>query len=450
MPSRRRAWLTPDTPPPETFRGRCFSVPDDETLVAAVTGALLPLTQPENWEEHGSMSADDTADIMSTAFEAFVSGDCAGETEPCPPPSHGGRRIVRLNPVTGHWEQTTDDGFGWEEPDGTYALPSQVGREELTDEEKMCAAATNAAHTLKLLYDQALADFADEYSAAEILDHFGEVAGTLIAAGLEFLIDALGPWASITFDLFFNGIDIISQNVWTDDFEATLTCLLLRNATITDGIVTFDFQAVNRDLVFEHVSSVDDVLWIAQVEYMLMTIGADGLNLAGETTTVEGDCVDCGTWCVYWDMEHDNIFGSEWEIFEGVENADHSVQWVHYTSGYDGALNRLGVRLTVDTSLCVIKYIGARVFAPSGGGTCYHYRLVTNHTGLATTPYDVFSYSVGTDYDHNSGGQAADASTGASSTIEIRVTTNSSSAFRLRGLKISGTGVNPFVTGTGC
>jgi len=153
---------------------------------------------------------------------------------------------------------------------------------------------------LKLLYDQALADFADEYSAAEILDHFGEVAGTLIAAGLEFLIDALGPWASITFDLFFNGIDIISQNVWTADFEATLTCLLLRNASIEGDIVTFDFQAVNRDLVFEHVSSVDDVLWIAQVEYMLMTIGADGLNLAGETTTVEGDCVDCGTWCNYW------------------------------------------------------------------------------------------------------------------------------------------------------
>ncbi len=115
-----------------------------------------------------------------------------------------------------------------------------VGRAEETQDEKKCAAATNAAHTLKLLYDQALADFADDYSPAEMFDHFGELVGTLLGSALELLIDALGPWAALTFDLFSDGIDIISENVWTAAFESKLTCLLLENASIdANGVTTF-------------------------------------------------------------------------------------------------------------------------------------------------------------------------------------------------------------------
>jgi len=87
-------------------------VPDDLALVGAVTGALLPLTYPENWEQFGTMTPEQAAGVMSAAFEAFVASDCVGGE--CPPPTiiaadGEPKRIYRKHPTTGKIEQMVDD-----------------------------------------------------------------------------------------------------------------------------------------------------------------------------------------------------------------------------------------------------------------------------------------------------------------------------------------------------
>jgi hypothetical protein len=64
----RRAWLTPDTVAGST---RCYrlSIPDDEASMAFVVGALLLLTDPENWEEFGDKTPDEMADIFDAVLQ---------------------------------------------------------------------------------------------------------------------------------------------------------------------------------------------------------------------------------------------------------------------------------------------------------------------------------------------------------------------------------------------
>jgi len=90
------AWLTPDTIP-TTELCRALFIPDDIALIAAVSGALLPLADAENWELYGAKTPQETADAMFSMLEAFWSGGC--------------------NPVTqvdrfSHWETQGTNGGG--------------------------------------------------------------------------------------------------------------------------------------------------------------------------------------------------------------------------------------------------------------------------------------------------------------------------------------------------
>lgn len=55
------AWLTVDTLP-STIRILSFMVPDDDTWLAQLRGALVPLTYEENFEEFGAVTPRDNAD----------------------------------------------------------------------------------------------------------------------------------------------------------------------------------------------------------------------------------------------------------------------------------------------------------------------------------------------------------------------------------------------------
>src|SRR5512137_2403189 len=136
----RRAWLTPDAPTPEVERCRRITVPDDLVFVGAVTGALLPLTDPDNWEQSGTMSPSEAAGIMSASFEDFVASDCEGMGG-CPPPTipDTDYPFVRRNPATGNFEEF--NGEEWVEPSGDNAIPAPTAREETTADERKCSAA---------------------------------------------------------------------------------------------------------------------------------------------------------------------------------------------------------------------------------------------------------------------------------------------------------------------
>jgi microcystin-dependent protein len=100
------AWLTADTAPVQ-HRALVLYVPDDDELLAAAFGALLLLSEPENWEQYGTATADETAD----AFRDAVLRTIAREGQAMP-----------VGAMTAYAGATLPDGFLW--CDGSAVLES--------------------------------------------------------------------------------------------------------------------------------------------------------------------------------------------------------------------------------------------------------------------------------------------------------------------------------------
>jgi len=63
----KNAWLTPDDAPTNTKCWRVF-VPEGEIYEAAMRGALLMLTEVQNWEQHGTQTPEDVAQAFLDAW----------------------------------------------------------------------------------------------------------------------------------------------------------------------------------------------------------------------------------------------------------------------------------------------------------------------------------------------------------------------------------------------
>lgn len=72
-------YLTGDSLPAETVCGRLL-IPNEVQVIANINGALLELTNPDNWEAFGATSVDDTVAAMKAMIEAFFDDDCSGES----------------------------------------------------------------------------------------------------------------------------------------------------------------------------------------------------------------------------------------------------------------------------------------------------------------------------------------------------------------------------------
>lgn len=297
----KKAWLTPDTPPPEDERGRCFSVPDDLQLVGAVTGALLPLTDENNWEAFGSMTPAEAADIMSTAFEAFVSGDCAAECPPFVQPDNE-LPFFRRN-AAGRFEQLLSDG-SWGEPVGDYAIPTPAAREEETEEEQTCNAAANAAAVLATLYE-AMTDF----YATEVDPYLNQIewafqVSVVIGAAFGNISAAWVSLVEFAWDVFCAALGEVFYSEWDAQWQERLTCILQSVMTIDEnGVARFNLSEVNNELVGFLVPIVDDYFRLRwQVWYMIQFLGVEGLEAAAAQTAETGDCVSCSDWFYTFDF----------------------------------------------------------------------------------------------------------------------------------------------------
>jgi len=72
----RLGWLTPDEIPSEGIR-RWLCIPNTPALLAAVTGALLPLAYTESWEQYGNVTSEEAALAMSLMLEEFLAQESA-------------------------------------------------------------------------------------------------------------------------------------------------------------------------------------------------------------------------------------------------------------------------------------------------------------------------------------------------------------------------------------
>jgi len=69
------AWLTPDEIPEATI---CLPlvIPNDEGIIAAVTGALVPLLYSSSWEQFGTVTPAAMAAAMQTMFGSLFTDNC--------------------------------------------------------------------------------------------------------------------------------------------------------------------------------------------------------------------------------------------------------------------------------------------------------------------------------------------------------------------------------------
>lgn len=75
MPTRN-GWLTPDTIPADRIC-RVLSIPKEyEYIIPAVMGALYPLTQPENWEQFGTVTPHQMAAAMLQMYFSIAGDNC--------------------------------------------------------------------------------------------------------------------------------------------------------------------------------------------------------------------------------------------------------------------------------------------------------------------------------------------------------------------------------------
>lgn len=68
-------WLTGNNAAAGTICRRVL-IPADINLRAAVNGALTKLTEAHNWEQYGTLTPEQCADLMSAMYDAFLADDC--------------------------------------------------------------------------------------------------------------------------------------------------------------------------------------------------------------------------------------------------------------------------------------------------------------------------------------------------------------------------------------
>lgn len=432
----RRAWLTPDTPPPEEERGRCFSVPDDLALVGAVTGALIPLTNADNWEAYGTMTPQEAADIMSAAFESFVDSDCSNA---CPPPVLPvvETPIYRQNPTTGRWEYIGPDG--WVEPTGDGAIPDPAAREEETEALQKCGAASNAANSLKELYSAILGVYDSEIEP--LLNQIEIAAQIAVAYGTSFgpVSQSFLAYAGAAWETFTYLLDQITENDWNAAWMEELVCILNSNVTVTDGVAHFDLFNVNNDLVGFILPVIDDFVRVRwQTWFLIQCIGSQGLDIAGATTAVEGACVTCDTWCV--SLSPGDFGFTQVSGYKGYIDSNGLIR-----EEWDGSVWQQRMEITVDTTNCVITRVGM-VWDRTGGGSATYAKVWAE-------PVTSGLYA---DASQNFGGTwlTADNPANHSNSNSTKVKTFSYCAenknFQVNTVTVMGTGINPFGIGSNC
>lgn len=275
---------------PETQGYLVFRFPQNNEWAGLLLGAAGLLASEYNWFKWGELFPDEAAFAWSKIVEIAPYDTCGCEIP-------GNVPVFRLNGL-GEWEMLTDGE--WLPPSGAWAIPAPDARTEPTDAEKRCAAAANAANVLKTMYESITDSFQDGLAQDEAMAVLAAaVAGALIVPVLGELMLAAYLLTTFLMAEAFVIAEFLTSDLWTEEFDAELLCILLNNAEVDgSGVVTFDFSLIQNQITNSLVFDIDLTLaqqrLALQVGYMLQMIGSEGLNIAGGTTAIVGaDCDVC-------------------------------------------------------------------------------------------------------------------------------------------------------------
>jgi len=301
-------YLTPDEIP-EGVLCRPLFVPDDTAWLALVGGALTELTKSWNWTQFGTLTVEETVERMQQMLDEWYTENCAGGCE-----QPDGEGILRLNP-DGTVEQLVDSA--WAEPEGDYATPPTPARTEPTEDERKCLAAKNAAYVLQQTYEETLDAYSAGATEAQLITDFALKVGALLIAPFGLIAIGLFGMFAFGWHLVYDLFAVLTADLWDAEFTDKLECILLKNATDTAGVVSFNYSGVLDGIKSDLLQSIDltgsQQKLALQLSYMMNFIGEDALNWAGTTTEIEdSDCSECAaTWALYCDWtQADGAFGS--------------------------------------------------------------------------------------------------------------------------------------------
>lgn len=259
-----------------------------------------------------------------------------------------------------------------EMPDGSIIIPeaddNYDGREapytppprEDPEDDAICLAAANAENVFYQLHAQVYDKvFVPDYTWA------GLTLGTIIV-GILMLPVALAVIVAV---LIAGGGMAILSGLDLADYSFTVRkqfrCLLIENADYSDGVVTFDFDAVLAGI---NAKVVGINIWAGLALY-LNVVGQSGLNRAGATTSItEFDC-GCDRWC-WKDDFTTGTHGYSPVVIEGLDFANYvSGQGWQPRIQNDGCSNHAYVYVTKSLGFTVnnidhVKYTFAN---PIGG-----------------------------------------------------------------------------------
>lgn len=295
----------------------CVPVPDDPGHRQAFLGAIYSLARARSWADDPAFPAKPVADVWA-AIWADVSDQLAERTG-CGMPFD-----VRQNEESPCSLEKTSDGETWEQfadlslcesgtpvysaPGGGivisdggdgYIPPSNIPDtfdprsthvrlvRPQTDAEIKCLATANAANVLYRLHSEVRQRYtlASGLSALAILSFCLGIVGMGAWGVLAILAAPAYSVVAISF--------LLAADAFNGGVMRALECILYTNATVSGGVCSFDYAAVLSAVRAKQ--TIGYTIWHA-LDYYLQIIGADGLNMAGDTTAISSTCCDfCGT-----------------------------------------------------------------------------------------------------------------------------------------------------------
>jgi len=290
-------------------------MPADSEWLALFGGALTELTKSWNWQQSdGGISVEDTVQKMTEILTLWYVNTC----DPCLV-NDGDDLVSRLD-EDGHF-QVLEAGY-WVPPSGDYAIPAVAARTEPTAQERRCLAAANAVYVLEQMYEEITDGYNGGLGVLETIANVVLVIGTIVAPYVALWVRALSAIGWIAWNIAFDAVAVASADYWNTAFSDNLKCIFYANSTDTAGVVTFDYDAIQHDLIAN--VGFDLTLGIyaltAQVRFMMAQVTVDGLNQAGTKTYIEeADCSGCADgWCYEWDL---TVELGDWEIPVGAYGA---------------------------------------------------------------------------------------------------------------------------------
>jgi len=307
-------YLTPNTPP-ETRLARVFCVPNDTLWLGLLMGAVYPLTQPESWEQHGSLTPEESAAAFQLIFDAAFNetGSCI-DMECCEIAYNEDGEVGFIDPETGDWT-----------PIDYPPLPPRIPVE---GQNTACLAAANATEVISQLW----VSWKDIWDGATLLVAISGLISVIA------LIIFYPPSAVVVFTIFaelYNLMVLIGTDDFDSDDEEELTCILYCAATVTGDIVTFNFDEV-IEKVNEKWDPISNVNVWGGIWYLISIIQEDGLNRAGTTTSItSADCNECDEcdWCFEFNDSTPDF--ENWGVYQNM--ATFSGGTWHSEVTYDGS-----------------------------------------------------------------------------------------------------------------